>query len=201
MSLDQQQIVIPNLDTSVLHFTSSFLDNEPLVNLRDAGIVKPEYEPLSDKYYKKEMEIGDPDNEYACLVRKQEYRRFKSDKPVSIIRRKEITNALGCDDDYYYYIIYRSKWLNSWYKSFRLDKYKRKEGIYIPFNILKHIDRNKLEQISEVVLVMGDSSIFYSKSTDVLNFFRKNKMPLVVNSYGLMQTCLPKEIFKEKWKK
>jgi hypothetical protein len=186
-----------------LYFSAKFVDHhtKELINLLPAGHVEPEYEQLDDRYYKRDHPQGDKTSEYTVLVKKQEAVKFRSKAPVASVLRKEILSPFGFIDDYYYYIVQRKRFTKFWHKDLDLPKFERKEGIQIPFSILKHIDKNDAEMLSEIVVVLEDGTIWYAPSTNILEFFRTNKMPLFVNAYATMMTGFPRELFKEKWNK
>ncbi len=192
------------LNNAKLLFTSGFMNHEGLVNLMDAGHVEPSYEKdLPEKYNDRDFPENDKDNDYTILVKKQnaEAKKFPSKSPIAIILRKEILSPFNFVDDYYYYIVQRKSFSKYWNKDLGIPKFERtKEGIQIPFTILKHIDRNNAEKTSELVVVLEDMSIYFCPSRTLLEFFRDQHMPLFINSYGTMMTGFPKELFKEKWK-
>ena len=193
--------MIYDLIMAKLHFTSQFIDHEELVNLLPAGEVKPKYELLDNRYYERDYPMNDKTSEYSILVKKQEViEGTRSENPVAAVLRKEILSPFGFVDDYYFYIIQRKKFTKYWNKNLEIKGYERgKEGIQIPFAILKHIDRNNAEKLSELDIVLEDGSIYFAPASVLFEFFRDKKMPIYINAYATMMTGFPKELFKEKW--
>lgn len=196
--------MIYSMNMARLFFTNGFVNHEPGETLLDAGHVEPEYEELIEKYSERDFPENDKENDYTILVKKQDANKFRSKSPVAIVMRKEVLSPFGFVDDYYYYIIQRKKFSKYWNRDLGLVKFEErrseKTGIQIPFTILKHIDRNNAEKVSEIVVVLEDGSIYYAPSRTLFNFFREQNMPLFVNSYATMLTGFPKELFSEKWK-
>jgi hypothetical protein len=198
---------ISDLDMAALYFGIEYTRRQDkIINIKPAGKVKPVVEIMDKKYYEKEYEAYEKGNDHRVLVRKQENNtRYNwenpskddtTSKPISIILGKEIKkNGLGIEDEYYFYVIFRKKTLDSWSRSLDIKKYIRTPGIYIPFSILKHIDNQKVKEVSELCLVLGDGRIYTIPSRDLFKYFFKHKMPLLINAYGQMMTAAPLEIF------
>jgi hypothetical protein len=200
----QELLEVANLDMAVLHFGVKFSEKYGLTtyNLKPVGIVPPVFEEMDNyAHYEREMDIGDPDNKFGMLVRKQIYQNKKKDRPVSVILKKEIEkNGLGLEDEYYYYIIYRKGLLNTWGNALGLKKYQRALGFYLPFSIMKHIDESKVKFRAELVLVLGDGRIYTVKAEDLFRYFFKIKMALIINAWSQCVTGIPindGEVMKE----
>lgn len=167
------------------------------------------------KYFLRSYDRIDPENEYGLLIRQQYGERIKYDDPQeeydkqkrvsAVILEKEIKNPFGMPDTYYYYVIHRRKLLTSWSKAFELKNYGSfSRGFYLPFYILKHIEKNQKQEFSSLVLIVDnenhlDEYTTYVATATVLNgFYLKNRMPLIINAYGEYTTGFPIEIMEEK---
>ena len=167
------------------------------------------------KYFLKSYDRIDPENEYGLLIRQQWGERHKyktaqekydNQKRVNaIILEKEIINNFGMPDTYYYYVTHRRKLLTSWSRAFELTKFGSfARGFYLPFYILKHIEKNQKQQFSSLVLIVDNENhldsynIYVAKATVLNEFYLKNRMPLIINAYGEYTTGFPIEIMEER---
>ncbi len=186
----EQQFLINNLREAVEYFRKG--DSRPLY---DAGVIKPTYENLGRKYFIREHDIGDKDNDFNVLIQKQsDAKRFGS--PVAHILRYDIkANALGIMDAHYYIIIYRRKWLGNWGRN--LGDAGEGPGVAVPGRILQYVENNKMDHQSDLVLVLGDGSIHQAGLAGLRRFYdKKLKIPLYVSQWGQLMTGFPKELFE-----
>lgn len=202
-------VPITDLTSAAIHFLDKYnydILGSSIANIKRTKTLEAKIEENMDiKYYEREYEATEKDNEYGIHVQKQEERRYisKTGEPYKrktcIVLSKEIeSNSLGIEDYYYYYILYRKKTLTSWSSQLNMSKkFCRSPGFYLPFSILKHIDTNKAKETSEIVFVLADpergiTPRFYSaRSRNIFKYFIKNKMPLMINRYGEMVTGIP----------
>lgn len=183
--------MVTNLRQAVSYFTSKMLDKDTY--LAYSGKVKAVYDKMDAKYFLKEYQAFEEGNDYGNMpVRKQAETLWISDRPFAIALRHDIKNGLGIDDSEFYYVFFRKRLSFRWSSTFNnLNRYKGSGGIYLPFAVLKHIEKNKVQKITKLVLVLGDGRIFVSTYEKVTRFYFSFNMPLMINEWGVTVTPVP----------
>lgn len=105
-------------------------------------------------------------------------------------------SIFGIPDKRYYYIIFRKNWFNRWANTYfdSANKYFNQDGITIKMDILNHCWHLIRQDISALVLVTGDTNIYYMTMADAIKTFRK--LGAVTDKYNQNITGLPKSTFK-----
>lgn len=208
----------PFLQDAVTVFRLKNLD----IPLKKGIEIKADQVPdIPYKYFKRQYDKYDPENEFPNLVRQQygdpvERAKYKQDpqqrydnqkRVNAILLEREVTNPLGMSDTYYYYVIHRKKLITTWSRSLGLKKFGYFErGFYLPFYILKHVEKNQKQKFASLVLTVNsenhtDEYNTYIAPVTILNeFFLTNRMPLLINAYGEYVTGFPISIMEEKEK-
>lgn len=197
--------MIDNLIAAATYFVLKYEDTlKEKVNIRTAKTLESTITILEPKF--SEREYNAFESGLGVLVRKQEGPRFqgkqKKGHKICKILEKEIVNALGLPDFYYYYVLYRNRVQTRWANALDLKKYQRQQGIYIPLSILKHVEDNNVKQMSEFILYLNepykDEPVLKSiKSADLFKFFTANREPMLISSFGEYQTAIPLSIMSD----
>jgi hypothetical protein len=198
---------IDNLSIAATYFTIKYeeLLPEP-INIRKVKTLVSQVDILPPKFRERDYEAYE--SGLGLLVRKQQGARYRPGEKgheykICVVLEKEIEkNSLGIADSYYFYVIHRSKLLNGWGRTLNLKKYFRAPGFYLPFSILKHIDVNKVKNTSELVLMVNNSDetepiLKRISSKALFDFYIKEKMPLMIDSYGSYKTAIPMSIMED----
>lgn len=218
MSVFDKVVQVTDLTSAAIYFLDKYNSDilKEVSNIKRTKTLESKIEIMNKKYFDREYSATEKDNEYGIPVQQQEGVRYhtldKNDntnkRNICIVLSKEIdSNNLGIEDYYYYYILYRKKTLTSWSSQLNMSKkFCRSPGFYLPFSILKHIDNNKVKEISEIVFVLADQErgiqprIYSTKSSNIFKYFLKNKMPLLINRWGEMVTGIPLDELSESYK-
>jgi hypothetical protein len=197
---------IPDLEIAVSHFGIRWAESKypKLINLKRRDKVFANLRSLDRKYF--EQDFSAQESGFGYRVKKQEGARFnyrtkeeneEHQQPISIVLSEEFQNGLGMDDFFYYFIIYRKKISNTWGKSLNLTKFERHPGFYIPFDILKYIEDNKVQEQSYLVVVLQDTDIYKQGAKTASEFTMKNDFPVFLDSRGVLTTGLPLDGFEK----
>ena len=143
--------------------------------------------------------MDNKDNEMGCYVQQQYPINHDRKASIATIFSKEIVNALGMSDKYYYFIIYRKKLSAKWSKILDIKGYSHKLGVMIPLSILRRIYQNKVQERSEIVVVTGNGAIYTCSAVDLVNLYNKKQWHFI-NSYDQLSTAFPlEEMFVRKY--
>ena len=113
-SQNQNQQVIFSLSQASSYFINKKINNEGIGGkyqvLTKVDDVLPEFENIDfKKYSHTDLEMDNSLNEMGCYVQQQHPINHDRKASIATIFSKEIVNALGMSDKYYYFIIYRKK--------------------------------------------------------------------------------------------
>lgn len=187
---------ISNLREAVTLYRTVMLVSD--IYLDQAGIVRPIYEKMDAKYFEREYEAFEAGNEFQMPVRKQAETLWISDRPFAIVLKEEVKNALGMDDYAFHYLVYRKKPIIKWSETINVPKYRSKPGIYLPFAVLKHMQRNMVLRNSFLVAVFADGRIYRAKTGDIADYFIKTiREKMFINEYGVLTTGISMDLFQE----
>lgn len=191
------QVTIYSLDNATKYFINHYIAHHTTTKIVHDTSVKAHYETLDKQFYEKDYDVGEKGNPYQLYIKKQFEFSKKADKPIARVVSVKIYNALGMEDYYHYYIVFKPKgWYKHWARVFDIKKYAGHDGIFIPTAITEHIFKQGVVMRSSVILIMGDGEIWEAKSQDLDNYFMKNGRSLV-SSYAQIETGYPRELFKQ----
>lgn len=185
--------VIFSLSQAVSYFVNKNVEKKK--RLTKVDVVLPEFENIDyTKYSSGDMDIDNKDNTEGCYVQQQYPINHEKKASIAYIFSEDVKSALGTEDKYFYFVIYRKKLTAKWSKMLNLKAYSHKQGVVIPISILKRIYQNKVQERSEVVVVCGDGMIYSAPAKDLIDLYNKKKWHFI-NSYDQLSTAYPLEEF------
>ena len=185
---------ITKLWPSVQFFKQKFyeehFDSETIRNFELIGNIKGDYVQDYSRSFKDENEkMGSPEIEY-----RKDVVKFN----VCWIVKVTFMSVFNTPDEKIYYIVFRHKFFNRWDNTYyeNAKKYFDRDGITLKTDILEHaMNQNKVE-ISTLVLVTGNTKIYYTPMKEVLDLAQR-KIGIFTDKWNQVCVGIPKEIMLE----
>jgi hypothetical protein len=144
----------------------------------------------------------------------QNYTQSYKDEDSSIPNsRKDITkfnicwvvkvtfiSVFGSEDIRYYYIVFRKTFFNRWANTYyeNATKYFNHDGITLKVDVINHAlpPHNDVISTSTLVLVTGDTKIYYISMEDVFDL-ASTKLGIFTDKWNQVCVGIPKSLMKE----